>query len=199
METRHKRINYRILNDGSDEEADPEDRILSDNLPALESFLEDQSINLQATVDPLELSLSSSIAPSESISQSQLSWDSSNDIPLETFQPRKKVRLEQSSWLWNMFKIIPQEDNTFIDPRTKKIKKEKEIYCQYLGCNWRILESKRGGSTSNLALHLSSKHNITRDNPTGQLLQQQSTILSFIQPGKALVISPQQVQQQTSG
>jgi len=94
-----------------------------------------------------------------------------------------------------MFKIVPLDDITFIDPRTKKIKKEKEIYCQYLNCNWKILESKRGGSTSNLALHLSSKHNITRDNPTGQLLQQQSTILSFLQPNKA-VISPQQIQQQ---
>jgi len=75
METRQKRINYRILNDGSDEEADPEDRILSDDYPTAisESFPENQSFNLQTTVDPLELSLSSSIAPSESISQLQSS------------------------------------------------------------------------------------------------------------------------------
>ena len=69
-----------------------------------------------------------------------------------------------------MFRIMPLDDNTFINPQTKKIKKEKEIYYQYLNYNWKILESKRGGSTSNLALHLSSKHNITQDNPTGQLL-----------------------------
>jgi hypothetical protein len=93
METRQKRINYRILNDGSDEEADPEDRILSDDYPTAisESFPENQSFNLQTTVDPLELSLSSSIAPSESISQLQSSQHSS--------QPQKKARLEQSSWL----------------------------------------------------------------------------------------------------
>jgi hypothetical protein len=97
---------------------------------------------LQATVNPSELSLSSSIAPSESISQ-----HSSNDMLSQASQPRKKARLEQSSWLWNMFKIVPQEDNTFIDPRTKKIKKEKEIYCQYLGCNWRILERLFSGAS----------------------------------------------------
>ena len=62
---------------------------------------------------------------------------------------------------------MPLDDNTFIDPQTKKIKKEKVIYRQYLSYNWKILESKRGGSTSSLALYLSLKHNITQDNPTG--------------------------------
>lgn len=194
METRRKRINYRIVNDGSDEEAVLEDHILSDGL-AFESFLEDQSSDLQANINDSELSFPSSIAPSDSISLIQPSQHSGNDISSQTSLPRKKARLEQSSWLWNMFKIIPRKDDTFIDSRTKKVREEKDIYCQYLGCNWKILESKRGGSTSNLALHLSSKHNITRDNPTGHSLQQ-STILSFAQPSKVPVMSSQDIQQQ---
>jgi hypothetical protein len=36
MKTRQKRIDYRILNDGSDEEADLEDRILSEDYPILQ-------------------------------------------------------------------------------------------------------------------------------------------------------------------
>ena len=126
METRQKRVNYRILNDGSDEEADPEDRIQSDNLPSPKS-IEDLPSSLQATIDPSELS--PSIAPSDSISQVQSSQQSSNDILFDSFQPRKKARLEQSSWLWNMFKIVPHKVNTFINPRTKTTKKEKKIYC----------------------------------------------------------------------
>ncbi|KAH8800192.1 hypothetical protein F5884DRAFT_809613 [Xylogone sp. PMI_703] len=193
METRHKRLNYRILNDGSDEEAYSEDRITIEDLPTLEPFLENTSLTF-VTVDPSELSISSSIAPSESISQIQPSGLLDGDFLSQAPpQPRKKAHPEWSSWLWSMFRIIPRENETFVDSRTKKLRKEKDIYCQHLGCNWRILESRRG-LTSNLALHLSSKHNITRENPTGQS-SQQSSLLSFVKPSTVQATSPQNVQQ----
>ena len=48
METRQKRINYQILNNDSNEEADLEDHILSNDysIAILESFSKDQSFNL---------------------------------------------------------------------------------------------------------------------------------------------------------
>src|SRR5580700_3046124 len=190
---RHKRPNYRLLNDGSNNEADPKDYITSESDYYLsESFQESsqQASNLSLDINTSNLSIPSSITPYESISQIQ-SLQPSNVSYSQVFQPRKKARLEQSSWLWNMFLIVPRENETFIDPRSKKTKQEKDIYCQYSNCTWKILESKRGGSTSNLAHHLSSKYNIIRDNPSREISKQQSSLLGFIKPNRTQPISPE--------
>ena len=68
----HKRPNYRLLNDSSDNEADPKDYITSESDYSLsESFQESsqQASNLSLDINTSNLSIPSSITPYESISQ----------------------------------------------------------------------------------------------------------------------------------
>ncbi|ODQ68727.1 hypothetical protein LIPSTDRAFT_188 [Lipomyces starkeyi NRRL Y-11557] len=77
MQTRQKRLNYRDLNDGSDEEALPEDRIdqlsepLSNLAPTLPASQEDVAALAGIPGDEL--------LPSESASQLEASQESSTD------------------------------------------------------------------------------------------------------------------------
>lgn len=178
---RSERIDYRTLNDGPDEEADKDDLI---EIPDLEPSEASISFSVQHAA---------SVTPSESVSEDRLA----RTLDAETEKapgPAKKRRIDKESWVWNHFHLTVFSDESYLDPRTGKSKPEKEISCRSPKCTWRTLDSKRAGSTSNLTLHLSKKHNITADNPSGNLEQRktQSSILKFTVLGKETERTPEE-------
>ncbi|KAK9366127.1 ribonuclease H-like domain-containing protein [Lipomyces kononenkoae] len=160
--SRQRRLNYRLLNDGSDEAAF-EDRI--QELPmAPDSVSSDELTSGVANSPDCE------ILPSQSIPQdptSPVTMGSSSSIISQgscTIQPRKRPA-SATEWMWAYFETT-EYNRPWIMKRTKsKRPVDRDICCIYIDehtgirCNWKTTDSARQTSTSNMARHL-EKHSI---------------------------------------
>jgi hypothetical protein len=122
MRTRQKHVNYRVLNDGSDEEASPEDRIdqssepLSNLAPTLPESQED--VGTISNVPDGEL------LPSESASQFLASQESSTDAGTSIISGNPSCRHRQrpapaTEWIWAYFETAAV-DRSWCIKKTKR-------------------------------------------------------------------------------
>lgn len=97
--TRRKRINYRILNGVSDDEASPEDRMIeSDTVPSLRSQTEPTG------VDEVLTNISDAeIVPSESGSQESSTVTVNSVISYGAFPQNRQRPAPTTEWLWAYF------------------------------------------------------------------------------------------------
>ncbi|KAK9327846.1 hypothetical protein V1520DRAFT_282650, partial [Lipomyces starkeyi] len=140
-------VDYYLLNDGSDEEAESEFRI--PKVPRLDSESTiDVSVDNVAGTDVLSEESASQVLEDTSVA------DSTSDTS-------KGSRARPiTEWLWAYFTVTELPDKQFINKRSKKLEVDKEIRCQQPGCTWKTFNSVRGTSTSNMKIHL-QKHGIT--------------------------------------
>ncbi|ODQ73387.1 hypothetical protein LIPSTDRAFT_83072, partial [Lipomyces starkeyi NRRL Y-11557] len=187
MTTHRKRLDYRALNDGSDDEAAPEDRVASSTMSA-------PLLLSQSAIDGFINIPDDDVLPSESASHlpelrarsttSEASIHSSN-----TFLQGRPRPAPATEWLWAYF------ETTTVD--------KEEIRCAYIDdktgtqCGWRTMDSLRQNSTSspqrlcppsqrssnntsNMKTHL-AKHSIyppdTEGRNTGE--KQQTSVVSL--------------------
>ncbi|KAJ8097682.1 hypothetical protein POJ06DRAFT_185144, partial [Lipomyces tetrasporus] len=191
--SRQRRLDYRLLNDGSDEEALFEDRI--HELPmAPDSVPPDELIFGVANSPDCE------ILPSQSISQnptSPVTVDSSSSIISEdscTIQPRNRAA-RATEWMWAYFETA-EYNRPWIMKRTKsKRLTDRDIRCIYIDeqtgirCNWKTTDSARQTSTSNMARHL-EKHSIyaPESSPGASGTKKQPSIATFFKGKKILTV-----------
>ncbi|KAK9312050.1 hypothetical protein V1524DRAFT_466634, partial [Lipomyces starkeyi] len=142
-----REVDYYLLNDGSDEEAESEFRI--PKVPRLDS---------ESTIDvSVDNVAGTDVLPEESASQ-VLEDTSVADSTSDTSKGSRARPITE--WLWAYFTVTELPDKQFINKRSKKLEVDKEIRCQQAGCTWKTFNSVRGTSTSNMKLHL-QKHGIT--------------------------------------
>ncbi|KAK9320397.1 hypothetical protein V1517DRAFT_251737, partial [Lipomyces orientalis] len=149
---RTERIDYHLLNDGSDEEALPEDRIVKKN-----RYTAPRSIELLTPDDSASQLTQRQSSPADSSHQPESTDDVPVDIssvPCESESSRKKT---QSQSLWAQFDVIALPGKLWCPKRGKGPLEDREIRCTR--CNWRTTDSARATSTSNMRFHL-TKHGI---------------------------------------
>ncbi|KAK9234164.1 hypothetical protein V1525DRAFT_350703, partial [Lipomyces kononenkoae] len=181
------RIDYFVLNDGSDEEAPLEDRLDSSPPPDSGDSLRD-----------------SEIFPSESASAVESSQELPDDAAL-TCQPQSSRNTESSkpeskSWqCWDYFDIT--EVNRPWTLKKSNIRKaiDREIHCSVLDektgqqCSWKKTDSKRQSSTSNKVEHLRKRHSIEAQERPEPAKKPKSSILAYL--GEREKLSPQKLLQ----
>ncbi|KAK9233693.1 hypothetical protein V1525DRAFT_351432, partial [Lipomyces kononenkoae] len=174
---RSQRIDYHLLNDGSDDEAAPEDRIPKRS----------RSDDAHSTIEP--------ITPDDSASQLSQSEDPlvsgfqdgefTEDGPSDTsslcvLEPSGKKPQNQA--LWAQFTASPLPGKMWWPKRGKGPMEDRQIQCNR--CNWKTTDSSRATSTSNMIAHL-SKHGIfpndSQDDQEGITSAKQRPIDSFFQ------------------
>ncbi|KAK9346079.1 hypothetical protein V1522DRAFT_339973, partial [Lipomyces starkeyi] len=174
---RSHRIDYRLLNDGGDNEAEPEDRISKKSrliipIDSSEPITPDDSAS-QLTQDgdtPAESPQEHALSVDELLDTSRLSDLSSN--------PAKSQNLS----LWSHFDISSVPGKLWYPKRGKKGPiEDREIRCKM--CNWKTMDSARATSTSNMNLHL-KKHDMLQGNGDGlgghrESMRQQSVATMF--------------------
>ncbi|KAK9249889.1 hypothetical protein V1507DRAFT_507197 [Lipomyces tetrasporus] len=112
-----REVDYYLLNDGSDEEAVPEDRL--PKVPRLDS---------ESTIDgSVDNVASTDVLPEESASQvlEDTSVAGSSSDTSKRFRARPVTE-----WLWAYFTIPELPNKQFFNKRSKKLDVDKEIRCQ---------------------------------------------------------------------
>jgi hypothetical protein len=166
--TRQKRPNYFLLNDGFDDEAAPEDRILdSSQSDFFESFTDIPS---------------SEILPSESASQTPATSSQSSILRHTRKRPRPAP---VTNWMWSYFEVT-NVTREWVVKRTKRRELiDRDIRCIYVDnqtgiqCLWKTSDSLRQTSTTNMQRHL-EKHSIFPPSDTASLKKPQPSIISLI-------------------
>lgn len=177
MRTRRKRINYRLLNGGSDDEASPEDRMIeSDSIPSLPSQTEPTDVE-----EVLTNISDAEIVPSESASQSHLLKESSTatgnsvisyDVFPQIRRPNHQRPAPATEWLWAYFDTTAVDREWVVKKTNKRKLMDRDIRCTYVDdktgmqCGWKTIDSSRQTLTSNMKNHL-AKHSIYPPSGTG--------------------------------
>ncbi|KAK9341916.1 hypothetical protein V1522DRAFT_359054, partial [Lipomyces starkeyi] len=141
MTTRRKRLDYRALNDGSDDEAAPEDRVASSTMSA-------PLLSSQSAIDGFINIPDDDVLPSESASQlpelrarsttSEASIHSSN-----TFLQGRPRPAPATEWLWAHFETTTVDKEWTVKKTNKRRLTDREIRCAYIDdktgtqCGWR--------------------------------------------------------------
>ncbi|KAK9369639.1 hypothetical protein V1509DRAFT_618662, partial [Lipomyces kononenkoae] len=170
MNTRRKRLDYRALNDGSDDEAAPEDRVVSSTMSA-------PLLSSQPTIDGFINIPDEEILPSESASQLALPESASDlaearvrsttsETSIQSCNTFRQVRpAPVTEWLWAYFETTTIDKEWIVKKSNKRRLTDREIRCAYIDnkthtqCGWRTMDSLRQNSTSNMKTHL-AKHSI---------------------------------------
>lgn len=147
---RSQRINYHALNDGIDEEAAPEDRIVE----------EPPSKKARSSVEPITpddsaSQLTRAQSPLSETYQQNALTETFTDVISESCEPEHPRRRMQNQSLWAQFDSIPLPGKMWCPKRGKGPVEDREIRCKR--CSWRTTDSARATSTSNMMFHL-SKH-----------------------------------------
>lgn len=176
---RSRRIDYRALNDGIDEEVSPEDRI-TDIPPSkrarssVEPITPDDSASQLTRVQSPLMSICS---PNEQTEEALPSVDS---ISNKSGLSRRKT---QNQALWAEFDSFPLPGRLWWPRKGKSPVEDREVRCKR--CNWKTTDSTRATSTSNMIFHL-SKHGVFLGGPEdssegGRSSIKQPSISSFFQ------------------
>ncbi|KAK9244293.1 hypothetical protein V1506DRAFT_507628 [Lipomyces tetrasporus] len=119
-----REVDYYLLNDGSDEEAVPEDRL--PKVPRLDS-----ESTIDGSVDNVG---STDVLPEESASQAL----EDTSVASSTSDTSKRSRARPvTECLWAYFTITDLPNKQFFNKRSKKLDVDKEIHCQQPGCTWK--------------------------------------------------------------
>ncbi|KAK9489889.1 hypothetical protein V1508DRAFT_458196 [Lipomyces doorenjongii] len=153
-------IDYHLLNDGSDEEAGPEDRITKKsrlNLPieGSEPITHNDSASQWTPSYATSADSTSADCSQEQISSVKELPESSRVSDQSSTPPTKSQNLS----LWSHFSINSLPGKLWYPKRGKKGPiEDREIRCTM--CNWKTTDSARATSTSNMKLHL-NRHGIS--------------------------------------
>ncbi|KAK9318985.1 hypothetical protein V1517DRAFT_235222, partial [Lipomyces orientalis] len=171
ISTRQKRLDYRLLNDGSDEEASPEDRILESLPPP----------SCHDFVDTTDYEIFPSESPSQNATNSATP-DSSSIISSSALSSRSRKRpAPATEWIWQDFDTTESVD--------------REIRCIHIHedtgsrCSWKTTDSARQTSTANMVSHL-RKHSICAPGGIAEAYTQrkQPTIVDLFKGNENLTI-----------
>jgi hypothetical protein len=187
LRTRQKRVDYRVLNDGSDE-ASPEDRIDQSSEPV--SNLAPTFPESQEGVEIITDIPDGELLPSESASQFPASQESSTDartsiISGNAFYQHRQWPAPATAWIWAYFETAAVDRSWFIKKTNKKRLVDREIRCMHIDektgirCGWQTSDSQRQNTTSNMKTHL-AKHGIYPPTSDLQPAMKQSDIRSFV-------------------
>ncbi|KAK9341804.1 hypothetical protein V1521DRAFT_359486, partial [Lipomyces starkeyi] len=175
---RSQRIDYHLLNDGSDDEAVAEDRIAKRS----------RSDEEHSTVEP--------ITPDDSANQLSQHQDvlastsqhreSTEDGPSDASslcESEPSAKRTQNQILWAQFTASLLPGKLWWPKRGKGPVEDRQIQCNR--CNWKTTDSSRATSTSNMIAHL-AKHGIfpsdhQSDREDAQTSAKQRSIASFFQ------------------
>ncbi|KAK9319833.1 hypothetical protein V1517DRAFT_236604, partial [Lipomyces orientalis] len=122
-------LDYYWPNDGSDEEAESQDRL--HRSPRLTA---------QSTVDSSIDDVPTNVFPEESASQ--LLTNTSVADTASSISRKSRPR-PATDWLWGYFSVTVVPHMQFVNRRSKKLEDEKEIRCQQAGCAWTTFNSVR--------------------------------------------------------
>jgi hypothetical protein len=176
---RSQRLDYRLLNDGSDEEAAEEDRIFK------KPCLIKADCNKPITPDESASQLSQSACPTVESHQQEEINDNDN-LPSDATSTIYEAMTPQSRplnhSLWAQFNVSPLPGKFWWPKRGKGPLEDREIQC--VRCKWRTTDSARATSTSNMKFHL-AKHGIFQSSSKSSQEDrsgiQQQPIYSFFQ------------------
>jgi hypothetical protein len=149
---RSQRIDYHLLNGGSDDEANPENHVTKKaRLYPPSDHAESVAPEDSASQDHLELP-----TPSESLPQGDPTRNFS--VALQPYKSSSKSRpKQQNQWLWNQFNVSPLPGKLWRPKRSTRLLEDREIEC--IQCGWKTTDSARATSTTNMKAHL-TKHNM---------------------------------------
>ncbi|CEL08111.1 hypothetical protein ASPCAL11264 [Aspergillus calidoustus] len=149
---RSQRIDYHVLNGGSDEEADVEDRAIKKprlNPPSDRS----ESVGPEESASQVYLNL-----PTPSESHQQGNSTRSLSEALQSYKSVSKSGIKpQNQWLWSQFDVKPLPGKLWRPKRSRRLLEDREIQCTQ--CGWKTTDSARATSTTNMKAHL-AKHNL---------------------------------------
>lgn len=156
METRHKEYNFHLLNDGSDEEAPPEDRIYTLDRSSVDSDRSLEERDSESAIDKEQTSTQETI-PDDSQRHQTVQSSSQSTLGFTT-RPSKKARhAPATEWIWDHFSTV-EVNRSWENRSGKTVHKDHDIYCSR--CKYSTSDSKRKGNTSNMKLHLEKQHGI---------------------------------------
>lgn len=175
MSTRGLRINYHILNDGSDEEALPEDRIVdldSDTVP--EPFQIPSASDVEC--DSTQVNTESCPTPSRS----------SSAVPKSHgFNKRRERPAPVTEWIWPYFEVTVVSREWVVKRTGKRKITDRDIRCTYtnettgIKCDWKTTDSARQTATSNMKSHL-ARHGIFPPTVAAPAPSQQQSIVALL-------------------
>ncbi|KAK9234921.1 hypothetical protein V1525DRAFT_349289 [Lipomyces kononenkoae] len=161
-----ERLDYHVLNDGSDEEAGPEDRIVKKSrldlsTEVVEPITADDSASQLMSISPVPTDFQTSDNSREETS----SVEELPETSLVSGEPSTQLDKNQNLSLWSNFSVSDLPGKLWYPKRGKKGPiVDREIRCKM--CNWKTTDSARATSTSNMKLHL-GKHGIPLDGGDG--------------------------------
>ncbi|KAK9250545.1 hypothetical protein V1507DRAFT_377991, partial [Lipomyces tetrasporus] len=174
---RSQRLDYHLLNDGSDDEAAPEDRIVK-------RFRSNRAGSVEITQDDSASQLTQrQSSPADSSQQPELTDDGRVDRSSVSSESESSRKKPQNQSLWAQFDILELPGKLWWPKRGKGPIEDREIRCTR--CNWRTTDSARATSTSNMRFHL-TKHGISSSgsessNENDKSSTKQPSIASFFQ------------------
>lgn len=149
---RSQRIDYHLLNGGSDEEADVEDRAIKKR--RLDSPSDRSgSVGPEESASQVDLHLPT---PSDSFSQGNSTRSLSDALRTDRSVSQSGIK-PQNQWLWRQFDIRPLPGKLWRPKRSRRLLEDREIQCTR--CSWKTTDSARATSTTNMKAHL-AKHNV---------------------------------------
>ncbi|KAK9258245.1 hypothetical protein V1519DRAFT_28409, partial [Lipomyces tetrasporus] len=139
---RSQRLDYHLLNDGSDDEAAPEDRIVK-------RFRSNRAGSVEITQDDSASQLTQrQSSPADSSQQPELTDDGRVDRSSVSSESESSRKKPQNQSLWAQFDILELPGKLWWPKRGKGPIEDREIRCTR--CNWRTTDSARATSTSNM-------------------------------------------------
>ncbi|KAK9257961.1 hypothetical protein V1519DRAFT_361880, partial [Lipomyces tetrasporus] len=148
---RSQRVDYHLLNDGSDEEAPPEDRVIK----RFRSNIGSSGVEL-ITSDDSASQLNQ--LPADSSQQSELNDDGQVDTSSVSTESESSRKNPPNQSLWVQFDVSALPGKLWWPKRGKGPIEDREIRCKR--CHWTTTDSARATSTSNMRFHL-TKHGIS--------------------------------------
>lgn len=146
---RSQRIDYHLLNGGSDDDIENPIRKKPRLDPPLDSL---ESIGPEDSASQLHLNLPT---PSESVPPG---GSRSLTDATRPYKSHSKSRIKPlNQWLWNQFRVSSLPGKQWRSRRSRQLLEDREIQC--IHCGWKTTDSARATSTSNIKTHL-AKHNI---------------------------------------
>ncbi|KAK9334335.1 hypothetical protein LIPSTDRAFT_5757 [Lipomyces starkeyi NRRL Y-11557] len=169
-------LDYHLPNDGSDDEAAPEDRIVK-------RFRSNHAGSVQITQNHSASQLTQrQSSPADSSQQPELTDDGLVDRSSVSSESESSRKKPQNQSLWAQFDILELPGKLWWPKRGKGPIEDREILCTR--CNWRTTDSARATSTSNMRFH-PTKHGISsggsESSENDKSSTKQPSIASFFQ------------------